>query len=68
LGLDIFRFRNTYKIDTAYLDKITTIINADRTATPDLKLKVASWSPPARLKSNSNTREGTLAQSGGSYM
>lgn len=68
MGLDIFRFRNTYEIETAYLDKITTIINAARAAKPDLKLKVAAWSPPARMKSNNNTREGTLAQSGGSYM
>jgi glucuronoarabinoxylan endo-1,4-beta-xylanase len=69
LGLDIYRFRNTYQIDSGYTDRSATIIKAAKAADPNLKMMCASWSPPAALKSNSNTREGTLAKNAsGQYM
>ena len=34
----------------------------------NLQILMSSWSPPANLKSNDNIIDGTLAQSGGSYV
>jgi len=61
LGLEIYRIRNTFEIDSAYMDRTAQIIREARALTGrPLKIMISSWSPPAYLKSNNNTREGTL--------
>ncbi len=69
LGLDIYRFRNTYQIDSGYLDRTAQIVQNAKAVRPELKIMAASWSPPASMKSNDNTREGTLKKNAsGQYM
>lgn len=61
LGLEIYRIRNTFEIDSAYMDRTAQIIREAQALTGrPLKIMISSWSPPAYLKSNNNTREGTL--------
>ncbi|MGA2091872.1 MAG: fibronectin type III domain-containing protein [Sedimentisphaerales bacterium] len=71
LGLDIYRIRNTYQIadSTSYMGNTATIIaNGNATMSRPLRIMNTSWSPPASLKSNGNTRQGTLAKDGsGNY-
>jgi glucuronoarabinoxylan endo-1,4-beta-xylanase len=70
LGLDIYRIRNTYEIDSTYMNRTAQIIQAaEASLGRPLKIMISSWSPPALLKSNDNTREGTLKKdSYGNYM
>jgi glucuronoarabinoxylan endo-1,4-beta-xylanase len=70
LGLDFYRYRNTYQIDSGYTDRTAQIIKEVKASyATNLKTMVAAWSPPASLKSNGNTREGTLLKnSSGAYM
>jgi glucuronoarabinoxylan endo-1,4-beta-xylanase len=69
LGLDIYRIRNTYNIDSTYISNTATIIsNGNATMGRPLRIMNTSWSPPASLKSNDSTRQGTLAKDGyGNY-
>ncbi|MFA5293605.1 MAG: alpha/beta fold hydrolase [Phycisphaerae bacterium] len=66
LGLDILRIRNTYLYDghdSNYTDRAVKIIdNANKVLPRPLKIMIASWSPPSSLKSNNNTKGGTLAK------
>jgi O-glycosyl hydrolase len=65
LGLDIYRIRNTYQItdSTSYMGNTATIIsNGNATMSRPVRVMNTSWSPPASLKSNGSTREGTLAK------
>ncbi|MBN1765308.1 MAG: carbohydrate binding domain-containing protein, partial [Sedimentisphaerales bacterium] len=70
LSLDIYRIRNTYQIESGTLaDSIEIIQQGESALGRPLKVMISSWSPPASLKSNDNTREGTLKDDGaGSYM
>jgi glucuronoarabinoxylan endo-1,4-beta-xylanase len=67
LGLDIYRIRNAYNVDSdngiGYITDTNKIITAGeaRLGHP-LRIMNTSWSPPASLKSNGNTRQGTLAK------
>jgi glucuronoarabinoxylan endo-1,4-beta-xylanase len=69
LGLDIYRFRNAYGHDTAYLDRTEEIVAAAKMRNPNLMIMVSSWSPPAYLKSNDSVNGGTLKKDAyGQYM
>jgi glucuronoarabinoxylan endo-1,4-beta-xylanase len=70
LGLDIYRIRNAYNVDTdngtTYMTRTAQIIATGETSLGHpLRVMNTSWSPPAYLKSNGNTRQGTLAKDGG---
>jgi len=69
LGLDIYRIRNTYDIDQSNIDKSAEIIaQGEASLGRDLKIMISSWSPPAYLKSDANTVNGTLVKdSNGNY-
>jgi len=61
LGLDIYRIRNTYGIDSGYMTNTSTIIsNANASLGHPIRVMISSWSPPASLKDNNSTRQGTL--------
>ena len=69
LGLDIYRLRNTYNIDSSSTDYSAQIVAAAKLRNPMIKIMISSWSPPAYLKSNDNRREGTLKKDAyGNYM
>ena len=70
LGLDIYRVRNTYGISSSYIDNTAQIVaGAEAALGHPLKIMISSWSPPAYLKSNDNTRQGTLKKDAyGQYM
>jgi glucuronoarabinoxylan endo-1,4-beta-xylanase len=69
LGLDIYRLRNTYNIDSGSIDNSAQIVAAAKLRNPMIKIMISSWSPPASLKSNDNRREGTLKKDAyGNYM
>ncbi|MCE5186411.1 MAG: carbohydrate binding domain-containing protein [Planctomycetaceae bacterium] len=63
LGLDIYRIRNTYGIDTNNMSTDDEIITQAQAALGrPLKVMISSWSPQASLKSNGSTVAGTLAK------
>jgi len=70
LGLDIYRLKNNYQIDTGYAGRAGTIVaNATASLGHSPRIMISSWSPPAYLKSDSNTIGGTLKKNGsGNYM
>ena len=69
LGLDIYRIRNTYEIESGTFNDSVTIAQQGQAAlVRPLKIMISSWSPPAYLKSNDSTVRGTLKKSGGNYM
>jgi len=69
LGLDIFRIRNTYDINqTDFNDSVEIAKGGKDALGGDLKIMISSWSPPARLKSNTSTIGGTLAKKDGKYV
>jgi glucuronoarabinoxylan endo-1,4-beta-xylanase len=67
LGLDIYRIRNTYQVEGgSYMTNTSTIVsNANASLGHPIRVMISSWSPPASLKSNGSTREGTLARDAG---
>ena len=66
LGIDIYRIRNTYGIDSTYISNTAQIVQAANTSLGHpIRVMNTSWSPPASLKSNGNTVGGTLAKDGG---
>jgi len=70
LGLDIYRLRNTYDINSDYITSSAEIVAAAESSLGyPIKIMISSWSPPAYLKSNASTTWGTLSQSarGGGY-
>jgi len=69
LGIDIYRIRNTYGIDSGYISDTANIVQAANNALGHpIRVMNTSWSPQASLKSNSNTSQGTLAKDGsGNY-
>ena len=76
LGIDIVRFKNWYYPDNYPTSKSTTNMSDDnskihwdatnelytmaKSRVPGVKVLLSSWGPPAGLKSNGSTREGTL--------
>jgi len=70
LGLDIYRLRNTYGINSGYISLSAQIVQAAKARNPSLKIMISSWSPPASLKSNETTNNGgTLKKDDyGNYM
>ncbi len=69
LGLDIFRIRNTYDIDSNSFNESVEIAKCGEAALGrNLKIMISSWTPPAWLKSNRNLIGGTLAKKDGKYM
>jgi O-glycosyl hydrolase len=76
LGIDIIRFKNWYYPDDYPTVKTTTSMSDDgskshwdatnelytlaKARNPNVKILLSSWGPPAALKSNDNTRQGTL--------
>jgi O-glycosyl hydrolase len=73
LGLEILRIRNTYGYpdNGANLDATAAIIAAARQPqrSPNLKIELVPWSPPANLKSNNNVNNGGTLKGGPSnYM
>jgi glucuronoarabinoxylan endo-1,4-beta-xylanase len=78
LGIDIIRFKNWYYPDDYPTVKSTAVMNDDgskngwdatnelytmaKSRNPNVKILLSSWGPPAALKSNNQTREGTLAK------
>ncbi len=68
LGLDIYRIRNTYDYDSAYMNNTAVIVNAALQRNPDLKIMISSWSPPTYLKSTGQLNSGTLAGGPDNYV
>jgi glucuronoarabinoxylan endo-1,4-beta-xylanase len=63
LGIDIYRIRNTYGIDSGYISDTNQVIQAANNALGHpIRVMNTSWSPQASLKSNGNTSQGTLAK------
>jgi glucuronoarabinoxylan endo-1,4-beta-xylanase len=60
LGIDIYRIRNTYDYDAAYMNNTAVIVTEALERNPDLKIMVSSWSPPTYLKSTGALNSGTL--------
>ncbi|MCJ7778772.1 MAG: carbohydrate binding domain-containing protein [Sedimentisphaerales bacterium] len=68
LGLDILRIRNCYDINRPDFDYSVEIAKSGEAALGgNLKILITSWSPPARLKSNGKTTDGTLVKINGKY-
>jgi glucuronoarabinoxylan endo-1,4-beta-xylanase len=80
LGIDIIRFKNWYYPDNYPSVTSTSVMTDDnskvhwdatnelytlaKVKVPDVKILLSSWGPPANLKSNASTREGTLKRDG----
>ncbi|MGD0553314.1 MAG: carbohydrate binding domain-containing protein [Sedimentisphaerales bacterium] len=63
LGIDIYRIRNTYGIDSSYISDTNKIVQgANNSLGHPIRVMNTSWSPEASLKSNGNTSQGTLAK------
>ena len=63
LGIDIYRIRNTYGIDSSYISDTANIVQAANNALGHpIRVMNSSWSPQASLKSNGSTSQGTLAK------
>ena len=60
LGLDILRFRNTYRYTNGQFaqDEAEMVEKTFDYADHTIKVMISSWSPPATLKSNDNTEKG----------
>lgn len=84
LGIDIIRFKNWYYPDNYPAVKSTAAMSDDnskvqwdvtnelytlaKSKNPNVKILFSSWGPPASLKSNNNTRQGTLKKEDGAFM
>ncbi|HEX5171297.1 MAG TPA: glycoside hydrolase family 30 beta sandwich domain-containing protein [Cyclobacteriaceae bacterium] len=84
LGADIIRFKNWYYPDDYPTNKGTTSMSDDISGTmfistneiydlvkshdPTIKILLSSWGPPAGLKSNGSSREGTLKSDANGFM
>lgn len=76
LGIDIIRFKSWYYPDNypdvtstsnmsddnskVQWDATNELYTMAKSRNPDVKTLLSSWGPPAALKSNNNTRQGTL--------
>jgi len=71
LGLDILRFRNTYRYtnDQFAQEEAEMVEKTYDYADHTIKVLISSWSPPATLKSNDNTEKGgTLKKTGDGFV
>ena len=84
LGADIIRFKNCYYPDNYPTVTTTAAMSDDgakglwdatnqlhelaKTQNPNVKILLSSWGPPAGLKSNNSSRQGTLKKDGGVFM
>jgi len=70
LRLDIYRIQNRYEMDRDYIAQSAEIIDSvNKTLANPLKIMIASWSPPAKLKNTDSTTGGTLKKdAAGKYM
>lgn len=84
LGIDIIRFKNWYYPDDYPAVKSTDVMNDDfskphwdatnelfqlaKARNANVKTLLSSWGPPKSLKSNNNTREGTLKKENGAFV
>jgi glucuronoarabinoxylan endo-1,4-beta-xylanase len=84
LGADILRLKNWYYPDGYPAGKTTDVMTDDnskmlwdatnqlynlaKSGNPNVKVLLSSWGPPANLKSNGSTREGTLKKDNGVFM
>ena len=84
LGIDILRLKNWYYPDNYPAETSTDEMSYDnaqtmwgvtnslytlaKTKSPDVKVLLSSWGPPAGLKSNDSYREGTLKKDENGFM
>jgi glucuronoarabinoxylan endo-1,4-beta-xylanase len=84
LGIDIIRFKNWYYPDGYPSITSTETMTDDNSKAlwnttnelhelalarnPNIRTLLSSWGPPQALKSNNNTRSGTLKKSGSAFM
>jgi glucuronoarabinoxylan endo-1,4-beta-xylanase len=84
LGTDIVRLKTWYYPDNYPTVKTTTSMSDDnskamwdvtnqlhqlaKARNPDIKILLSSWGPPAGLKSNNSSRQGTLKKDGANYL
>jgi O-glycosyl hydrolase len=84
LGADIFRFKNCYYPDNYPTTTSTSSMSDDnskllwdvtnqlqqlaKAQNPDVKILLSSWGPPAGLKNNNSSRQGTLKKDGDNFM
>lgn len=84
LGVDIIRFKNCYYPDNypavistvsmtddnskALWDVTNQLHQLAKEQNPDVKILLSSWGPPAGLKSNNSSRQGTLKKEGDNFM
>lgn len=84
LGIDIIRFKNWYYPDGYPTVKTTTAMSDDgskshwdatnelytlaKARNTNVKVLLSSWGPPGALKSNGQTREGTLAKDANGFV
>lgn len=68
LGLDILRLRNQYRNNNNFAYDDAEIVNMGKILNPDLKVFMASWSPPADLKKDGVMNGGTLIKENGSFV
>jgi O-glycosyl hydrolase len=85
LGIDILRLKNWYYPDNYPVNKETATMTDDNSRTlwdasnqlyqlaktnnPNVRVLLSSWGPPAGLKSNASSRQGTLKKDGsGAFM
>jgi glucuronoarabinoxylan endo-1,4-beta-xylanase len=69
LGLDILRVGNWYQTSTVDAATVAVVAAATTSLGHAPRLLMSSWSPPASLKSNADTKNGgTLSQQNGVYV
>ena len=84
LGADIIRFKNCYYPDNYPTVTSTSSMSDDnskvlwdatnqlhqlaKAQNPNVKILLSSWGPPAGLKSNNSSRQGTLKKEGDNFM
>jgi glucuronoarabinoxylan endo-1,4-beta-xylanase len=84
LGIDIIRFKNCYYPDNypavtstvsmtddnskALWDVTSELYQLAKAQNPEVKILVSSWGPPAGLKSNNSSRQGTLKKDDDTFM
>ncbi|MFW6022579.1 MAG: carbohydrate-binding protein [Halanaerobiaceae bacterium] len=67
-GIDILRLRNQYRYDPDFAYADSQIVKFAKMMNPDLKLFLASWSPPKELKKDELMNGGTLIKEDGSFV
>jgi len=68
LGLDILRLRNQYRNNNNFAYDDAEIVKMAKILNPNLKVFLASWSPPENLKRDGVMNGGTLKKENGSFV